>query len=483
MWFAPYVAALQILHIINVALVGLLLRKLKLPFIAACAGAVFFAFDMALFSAYWEPMFVFDVICGLFCLLSMVAYIDGHWIVSFLSFWLAYRAKENAIMLPVVFLAYEWHLGNRRWKRLIPFFALSAILGAQALLNNVHRESSYTLHFDPVSVWKCMAFYSSRVLLIPYAGFAIFALLLLRNKRVWFGVAAFCILLVPMLALPGRLFSVYLYVPVMGLAICVGALAQWQPKTVIALLIALWIPWNFVNLRWLRNAEMARADAARYYVANLVKLAKKYPSISTFLYHDLPMEFWGVSATVHLMRPGWGTVKVLNVGDREAKKLMETQPVVLLDWQPTPIPGSLVALAHTAETPDVSYVRMGRDTPVWQLEQGWNFGERGAYRWIAPHAMARLMRPANARQFELIVNATAGFLEYVHRSHLRVSIDGRLIGERDFERAALETVRWNLDKAPAGPVRVVFDLNRGFKTAAGGDELGLSIGSFGFITQ
>src|SRR5205823_5513518 len=147
LWFPPYVAVLQILHIINVVLLVWLLRRLKLPFLAASAGGLFFAFHMALFNVYWEPMYVFDLLCGTLCLLSFLAYVHRRFVLSFLLFWLAYRAKENAIILPAVFLAYEWLLGKRQWKPLLAFFGISLTLGVQALWNNMSRDSSYTLKF------------------------------------------------------------------------------------------------------------------------------------------------------------------------------------------------------------------------------------------------------------------------------------------------------------------------------------------------
>src|SRR6266478_7506326 len=54
--FPPYIAALQILHLINAFLVFLLLRKLGLSMLAAATGVLFFAFHMALFTVLWEPM-------------------------------------------------------------------------------------------------------------------------------------------------------------------------------------------------------------------------------------------------------------------------------------------------------------------------------------------------------------------------------------------------------------------------------------------
>jgi hypothetical protein len=306
---------------------------------------------------------------------------------------------------------------------------------------------------------------------------------LVRNRKMWFGFASFCILLAPMLLLPGRLFSPYLYVPLMGVAICVAVLAQLHAKTALAILLALWIPWNYINLRWLRRAELARADIARVYVASVMKVAQKYPRISTFLFHDIPMARYAIPAAVHLSSAGLRDVKVFEVNDREALARLQSEPVIVLDWEALPSPGSVVALAHTSETPDASYIHLDSATPLWQLESGWNLDERGPYRWIQPLAIARLSRPAHATHFELTVNVTDALLRYVHRSHLRVLLDGHLIGEKDFDSDGLQLLRWNIEPAPPGPSRVTFEVQPGFRIPAQEAPFGLNIGSFGFIEE
>ena len=481
LWFPPYAAALQLLHIVNAILLVWLMRRLQVPLMAACAGAVFFAVHMALFSVHWEPMYVFDLLCGSLSLLSLIAYIDGRWIVSLALFWLAYRAKENAVMLPAILAGYELLLGRGRWKRLIPFFALSLALGVQALINNSARQSDYTLRFDPASIWQCMRFYSGEILLVPFAGFAALLLLLVRDRRSWFGVLCFAAFIAPLLALPGRLAAAYLYVPLMGLAIGVGVLAERRPKAVIAAVLLAWIPWNFVNLRQLRNAELARAGAARIYIANTIKAARQYPAIDTYIYHDIPMPWYGITAAVQLVHRRSENVKALRVDDDATLPTLQSPSLVLLDWEPVPPPGSVVTLARTPQTPDLSYIKLDRSTPLWQLERGFNLGDRGPYRWIGPSAVARLSRPPGAKRFKLAVNATDALFKYVPRTHLRILIDGHLIGQRDFDREGVEVLRWNLDAAPSGTVRVDFEVQPGFRVDAQGELYGLNIGSFGFI--
>jgi hypothetical protein len=479
--FPPYIAALQILHLINAFLVFLLLRKLGLSTLASATGVLFFVFHMALFTVLWEPMFVFDLLCGLFCLLSLLTYMNGQWIASFVLFWLAYRSKENAIMLPLVLAAWEFRFGSKKWPRLIPFFALSLTLGVQALSHNVTRDSAYTLHFDMASVWKCIAYYSSQLLLIPFAGLVILlALFFRRNRRLFFGVVSFCALALPMLLLPGRLFSAYLYVPLIAVAICIAALAEYQPKVAIAAVLVLWLPWNYVNMRWLRNTEMARSEKAHVYVDAVAKVTRDNPKVETFLYRGIPMEWWAISGTAGFIRGGNGDIQVRSIGHPDALKFMQSQkPVAILDWQP-PLPP--VTLVRTPQTPDIGYIKMDRHTPVWQLTSGWNLDNNGPFRWIAPLASARLARPVDAKQFELFVNVVPAYLKYEPHIHLRVLLDGHLIGEHDFDSETVGPVHWNLERAPAGPVTATFEVTPGFRTDPDSDLMGLSLGSFGFIT-
>jgi hypothetical protein len=296
----------------------------------------------------------------------------------------------------------------------------------------------------------------------------------------WFGLITFCTLILPMLFLPGRLSAAYLYVPLIGAAICIAALVEWQPKPVLAALILLWIPWNFVNLRWLRSEEILRAGSVRVYVATLIKAIKMNPGIRTFFYHDTPMEPYMISSVVNFVQPDPVRVKVIEVNAAEAPGMLQTTPAMLLDWEDKPVPGSLAATAHKAAMPESSYLKMDRRMPFWQLESGWNLSNRGDFRWIAPTATAKLLRPPHATQFEIAVFIPGQMLRYVHRSHLRVSLDGHLIGEHDFEQPGVKVLRWKVDDSAARSVQVSIEALPGFRTAQGDGPLGMLIGDFGF---
>src|SRR5882672_2446933 len=202
---------------------------------------------MAVFDVYWKPMYVFDLFCATFSLLSILLYTRRRYVLSFCAFWLAYKSKELAVMLPAVLACYElWLAEKKSWKPLIPFFAVSLSFGLQGILLNQNVDTEYTFRFTPAAFWTSLSFYASSIFLIPYAGFALIPLpLLIRDRRLWFGAAMMVLFFVPLLFLPGRLYSAYCYLPLAGFALMAAAIASLDRLApVIALLCILWIPWN-----------------------------------------------------------------------------------------------------------------------------------------------------------------------------------------------------------------------------------------------
>src|SRR5258708_27685076 len=243
MQYWPYVAGIQAIHLLNVLLLWLLARALGAELLGAGAAAVLYVFHAAAFDVYWKSMYVFDLLCATFVIASLLAYVRGWLVPSLVFFWLALKSKESAILLPLVLVAYELWIGGRKWKRTVPFLAVSALLGAQAMMANRHRDNAYTFRFTLMALWQSARFYARWLLLVPYAGFAVLVLpFLLQKKRVWFGVFTFLALLGPLLFLPERLFAPYLYVPLLGLSLAVSAIER--PAWCV-LFFLFWIPWNY----------------------------------------------------------------------------------------------------------------------------------------------------------------------------------------------------------------------------------------------
>src|SRR5579863_7025013 len=161
--FPKYVLIVHMVHLLNVWLIWMVARRLGATPWSAGLGCFFFAFHMALFDAFWKPMYLYDVLCGTFCLLSILFYARRWWIVSFASYWLAYKSKELAVMLPVALACYEIWFGERRWKPLVPFFLASLSFGLQGLLLNPNRDNPYTFRFTLDALRQSTLFYAARI--------------------------------------------------------------------------------------------------------------------------------------------------------------------------------------------------------------------------------------------------------------------------------------------------------------------------------
>src|SRR4051794_13125782 len=129
--FPVYVAVIHAIHLLNVWLLWLVTRRLGATPLAAAAACLFFGVHMALFDNFWKPMYVFDVLCAGFSLAALLCWMHGRWVLSFVAFWLAYKSKELAVMLPLLLASYELWFGKRRWKPLVPFFLVSLSFGLQ----------------------------------------------------------------------------------------------------------------------------------------------------------------------------------------------------------------------------------------------------------------------------------------------------------------------------------------------------------------
>jgi len=480
LWFAPYVAAIQLLHLLNVGLLWALLRRLKLPPVACAAGSLLFAFHMAVFDIYWKPMYVFDLLCGTFCLICLLLWTSDRWIawaLSLLSLWLAFRSKEIAVMMPAVLVAYELLFGQKRWVRLAPFLAFSLWFGTRGLFHAAGLRTDYSLSFRVADLWNTTLFYAAKVTGVPFAGaivlvvLMILAVVFVRDRRLYLGLGMFAVMLLPMLLLPGRMFSAYLYVPLIGLSIAAACVAARQRAVLIVLFFAAWLPWNYVNLRRMRTVTLEQAEDRREYVAALTDLADRQPAITSFIYLEGPLLEYGANAAARWLHPG---KPILMVSEREPKLpgLLQSPKLAILYWDQTTHRLDPIVRAPTIG----SYVRAGPDMPVWQLRDGWFPGE-GSHRWTRPHATAEMMRPAGAKAIEITVIVNDEYLNKVHQSSVTLALDGVSCGAIDLTKTGLQTFRLPIPPAAAGPTELSIDVAPPYPAS---EPLGVAVVAFGF---
>jgi hypothetical protein len=473
-----YIAAIHAMHLLNVVLLFFLLRRLKFSNFAAAAGALLFAFHMAAYDVYSRPMYVFDLEAAMFTIACLLAYTSGWTITSVLLFWLAYRSKEVVIFLPLALAAYEYWLGERKWLRLIPFFAISANFGLQAVyINSKRPPSDYSLRFDPASVWTAVRFYTREWLQSPL-GLALLAIpFFWRDRRFWFGLLTLVVLTGPVFFLPARLYAAYVYTGLAGLAICLASFAdaKWG-KPAIALFFLIWIPWNYAILRDKRKAWIAESDVRRQWFETVREpLLQLDSSIRTIVLQEtIPLAPHGVSGAFSLIRPN-NQFEFKVQGEAVAQKVFDTPTFAFVGWDPQTRRAVLTTAANN------SYYTVNAVEPFWLLGSGWH-PRADNYRWSFPVATATLDRPANATTFEVTANISPDYLNRIGgRARLEVRIDDRIAGICDYRMAGWQTNSFQIPAAPAGRAAIEFRVEPWFRP--NGDDkvvMGVPLGGFGF---
>lgn len=469
--FPKYVLVLHLIHLLNVWLIWLLARRLGAKPAAAALACLFFAFHMALFDALWKPMYIFDVLCGTFCLLSVLFYARGWWILSFISYWLGYKSKELAVMLPVVLASYEIWFGKRRWKPLVPFFLASLSFGVQGLWLNPNKDNAYTFRFTLPALGASSVFYAGRVLLVPYLGFLVpLAAFLARNRRTWFGLAYMASLFFPLFFLPGRLLSAYCYVPFAGLAMVLAGVVETTGALPVALLILLWLPLDLRELRAQRSETLARDNEVHRWADGLRRFAATAPQPDAVAWAgEIPgFAEWGVDGAIGVAFHN-NALKVARLDGPDLAEIAKCGRVAYLLWNRS----SLSTALRTPESKDCSYLRVTEASGLWQLGLGWNDLD-GDHRWSSPLAAARLARPAGASRFVLRLIVPLDQLRRVGRVTVRLRLDDQDLAERRLDRDGDVEAVWNLAPRPAGTAHVSIVTDPVY------NGLGVAVREFGF---
>ncbi|HYZ83896.1 MAG TPA: hypothetical protein VE621_05815 [Bryobacteraceae bacterium] len=478
--FEPYVVVIQIIHLVNAVLVWFLLRRMQVPDLAAFGATLFFVFHPATFAAHWQPMYIFDLLCGTFSILCLTFFVQRRWVLSFVCFWLAYKAKEIGIMLPAVLFLYEFMFGERRWKPLVPFFLVSLMFGSQALMRNAASHDAYTLKFSPRIALHVASFYGER-LFAGWAGFAavaIVALAVARSRRALWGILSAFIVAIPLIALPNRMFAVYLYVPVVFMAIGISAILSWRPQIVVPVFALLWILATYYQLRGYRSEYLAASQENKRYVQQVARFVQSSPGTMDFVVDGFPPTLfdYGIVGSVKFLT-GEPSTEVTNIESPDAKRVLEKPDVGVLVWNSAT--RQLNITSRNPATADATFVRMDTGIPVWQLGEGW-FTRDGSFRWTSPVAEANLYRPVTARKFEVQVNVGPQQIRDIKQLRLRVFLDRELLGTAEFDKPGWQTASWPVESGPQKLVQIRFESDPAYRTPLDPRVLGSAIGAFGF---
>lgn len=331
--FPPYIVPVFGFHLINALLLYLILRKLEIGQWCAIAAVAFFCLSASAFEAYWKPMYVFDLLCTALCLASVLFFANRRWIPSFVAFWLAYKAKEPAVMLPAVLAVWEYWFGMRRLKVLVPFFLVALSFGLHGLIRNPNKDNEYTLRFTFDALRHTLPYYSNRLLLFPSGGLLLCALVLVRDRRVWFGLAGALLMMTPVMFLPGRLFQAYAYLPLAFATVAIAAAASHVNPAWAWAALALWTPFNLRDLRHERRATLDADTTTASFIFSMKTFAGRYPSVRTFVYDGTPPGFhdWGVVGGWNILHEGYDW-PALYSGSPEGKAALAAEPVAYGSW-------------------------------------------------------------------------------------------------------------------------------------------------------
>jgi len=385
-------------------------------------------------------------------------------------------------MLPVALACYELWLGGKRWKRLVPFFLVSLLFGLQVLiLRPGQGQYEMKLGWGPQST--TLGFYTSQLFFVTYAGLLVLALpFVIRSRQAWLGAVTTSAFIAPLLLLPGRLFAVYWYVPLIGTAILVASLAESRRGAVVtSIFLALWIPWDFVHFREVRRRSERQEQQYRGYVAALQKYARRNPDQRLFIWDYLPEGFnapgvTGALECVYLARD----VTARYIDEPGADELVQKGDAAWLRWNRIFNRLDVVHYPHVVQP--ATYVVMASILPAGQLVSGW-YRLEGDIRWTQPEATAVLYRPENALTFELVSCPTEPQIAKHKQIDVQILLDGRPFVEHDFTTPGCQTVRWPAPREKSGPVKIEFRTTPPYNYPPDARVFGITVKAFGFVAQ
>jgi hypothetical protein len=227
------------------------------------------------------------------------------------------------------------------------------------------------MDFTLSALLKTVRFYESKLLLLPFAGLVLVSLAAWTGgRRAWVGLVAMLGFFVPLAFLPGRLFSAYTYVPLVGAAIAFSALARRERAALAAVFFALWIPWNIFHLKANRRSALTIAEENRRYVQALGRYLQSSPETKVFIYDGRPLAFaqWGIEGAIRWFT-GDTNREVYSMEAFDVSSKLQSASVAVLSWDPAA--RTLRIVDRQPGAAGAAFIEMTPGAPVWQLGHGW----------------------------------------------------------------------------------------------------------------
>jgi hypothetical protein len=246
--YPVYFLTALLLHLMNVLLLCRLLTRLGIPTAPTLLAGLLWGLNHRLSEVLFRPYAVADSLALIFALGALLLFIDRRPLLAGLALLAGLFCKENALVFPVLAVAWVVLLEPReeRWRRLVQTLPqwLAVVLFLPIMTVLRADESSY-IHIDLASfprLWENLlslvgpdAVYLRQVVLGSDAllsQWLAIALLPLLGFLVWrlpsdyrFGFAWVVVTLIPTLFVTFQT-SRYYYVPLVGVAIVVGLLGR-----------------------------------------------------------------------------------------------------------------------------------------------------------------------------------------------------------------------------------------------------------------
>lgn len=469
--YTRYIPPLFAIHLLNAGLLFWIARRKGAGEIGASAACVFFLFHAALLEAWWKPMYIFDLLAASFCLASWLLFSSRYWLAALIPFWLAYKSKEVALFFPVV-------LALDHWKRAIPFFLISANFGMQALLVNSKRDTVYTLRFTPQAVLTTVPFYLKQAVLNQLGALLLAPLLYLcRAKELAKGLLGSVALMIPLLFLPARLFSLYLYVPMLPLVIALAFLFERAPRILLGVGLICFLGLDYQVLREKRKTELALGQESRAYVEQLGQAHQVSPLAATAYFENAPigLQLHGMRGALRLITKDPGA-RVLDPEKEEARFEARDHELPTLSWyRPS---HRLTILPHQYGEAKLSAINFGIPASAWQLKSGW-YEREGNFRWASPNAKLMLNAFAEADKLRVRFNIGSTIIAAVQKLDVKFLMEGIEVGTSSFSTPGTPIVTYSLNKHFSGPVELTILSSPGYFAPGDDRKFGVALMSIG----
>ena len=233
--YRPQLLCFLSIHLANLVLGFLLMRRMGASVLAALAALCTFATLNTTAQTVTYLGAIFDVLCLFLMLASTLAFLSkkpGTAALSALLFFLALRTKEFAIVLPVLLLAIAWY--EKTLRRLWIHLSIWAVFLVQyavlirRMIPTIPAGNPYTIHADPRTILTSFLYFTSLIfheeaharraaaILLLVVAIAAYALYRRRAWILW-NLAAYALTLLPVAIIPGNRAQFYVYAPAMFL--------------------------------------------------------------------------------------------------------------------------------------------------------------------------------------------------------------------------------------------------------------------------